>query len=532
MTPRERYLKLEQHLREENPVLIDIINNYRELDKVGYKIGLLTKEQSYATQISWWPLISVLGTFSAGKSTFINGYTGKNLQTTGNQAVDDKFTVLCYGSNDEVTTLPGLALDSDPRFPFFGISKEIEKVETGEGSRIDNYLQLKTTNADVLKGKILIDSPGFDADSQRDSTLRITNHIINMSDLVLVFFDARHPEPGAMRDTLEHLVATTIARKDADKILYILNQIDTAAKEDNPEEVISSWQRAISSQGLIGGNFYTIYNEESANDFTDPALEERFKRKKDIDLARIHSRIDKVSTERTYRIAHAMENIIDEIHEHKIPLIKKAISAWRKKVITTDIVVFAGLLIALFYGLNTFGYFDIPMSDWPLIKLANESIYFGIGITALFVIIVLIIHGYIRAKFARWDANRLEKTDPQLANALRHNTRFWRRMFPKEPRGWSNRNRRKLNNIVNASKKAIQALNDQFANPSGRTDDSKEAQTKSNDSIANDSKENLSKLDSLEKSYDETKPINDNKSNEELETIIDNEESKTVKSEK
>ena len=57
-----------------------------------------------------------------------------------------------------------------------------------------------------LRGKILIDSPGFDADAQRTSTLKITDHIIDLSDLVLVFFDARHPEPGAMSDTLAHLV--------------------------------------------------------------------------------------------------------------------------------------------------------------------------------------------------------------------------------------------------------------------------------------------------------------------------------------
>lgn len=470
MTPKERYLKLQQHLKEENPVLLDIINTYKELDKVGYKTGLLTKEQSYATQISWWPLISVLGTFSAGKSTFINSYTGKDIQKTGNQAIDDKFTVLCYGGNEEVTTLPGLALDSDPRFPFFGISKEIEKVETGEGRRIDNYLQLKTTNAEVLKGKILIDSPGFDADSQRDSTLRITNHIIEMSDLVLVFFDARHPEPGAMRDTLQHLVATTIGRKDSDKILYILNQIDTAAQEDNPEEIIGSWQRAISSQGLIGGNFYAIYNEASANDFNDEAKAERFKRKKDLDLESIRHRIDKVGIERAYRIAHTMENIVEEISINKIPLIKSAIRSWRRKVIAADIVVFAALFAVLLFGLKTFGAFDMPILEWQIVQLIQKSMVYAVSLSAVAVTIIFTIHWFLRAKLSKWDVARIEKNDPQLANALRHNTRFWRSMFPKEPRGWSKRNRRKLNQVVAASKKAIQKLNDQFANPSGKQD--------------------------------------------------------------
>jgi len=467
MTPKERYLKLEQHLTEENPVLLDIINNYRELDKIGYKTGLLKRDESYASQISWWPLVSVLGTFSAGKSTFINSYTDKEIQSTGNQAVDDKFTVICYGGNEEVSTLPGLALDSDPRFPFFGMSKEIEKVESGEGSKIDSYLQLKTTNSDVLKGKILIDSPGFDADSQRDSTLRITNHIIEMSDIVLVFFDARHPEPGAMRDTLQHLVATTVGRQDSDKVLYILNQIDTAAQEDNPEEVIGSWQRAISSQGLVGGNFYAIYNEDSANKIEDPALAERFKRKKDIDLERITSRINKVSVERTYRIANSMETIIEDIHIHKIPAIEKAIGSWRKKVMFTDLFVFALLFAGIFYALQTFGFLEMPIMDWPLVKLMQQSIIFGAGFSGAALLVLFGIHWFVRAKFAKWDANKLAKTDLQLANALRHNTRFWRGMHPKDPRGWTKRNRRKLSKIVAASKTAIQKLNDQFASPSG-----------------------------------------------------------------
>ena len=230
---KARIKSLRSHIKNENPLLVDVVDYFCELDKLAYKLGILNSKESYTTEISWWPLISVLGTFSAGKSTFINHYTKTNLQKTGNQAVDDKFTVICYSSDDKVRVLPGLALDGDPRFPFYQISEEIEKVAVGEGSRIDTYLQLKTCPSDLIKGKIFIDSPGFDADAQRTSTLRITDHIINLSDLVLVLFDARHPEPGAMRDTLEHLVAGTVRRNDANKVLFILNQIDTTAAEDN-----------------------------------------------------------------------------------------------------------------------------------------------------------------------------------------------------------------------------------------------------------------------------------------------------------
>ena len=89
----QRIRNLERHLEQENPVLLSTVQSFRELDKVAYAMGLLDPEQSYATRIPWWPLVSVLGTFSAGKSTFVNYFLGHKLQRTGNQAVDDHFTL-------------------------------------------------------------------------------------------------------------------------------------------------------------------------------------------------------------------------------------------------------------------------------------------------------------------------------------------------------------------------------------------------------------------------------------------------------
>jgi hypothetical protein len=127
MTPvqrmRDRLDSLQKHLKDENPILVDVVDRYKKLDAIAQKVGLLQPGESYTTRISWWPLISVLGTFSAGKSSFINSYLGLKLQDTGNQAVDDRFTVISYSSDSESRTLPGIALDSDPRFPFYQISE-------------------------------------------------------------------------------------------------------------------------------------------------------------------------------------------------------------------------------------------------------------------------------------------------------------------------------------------------------------------------------------------------------------------------
>ncbi len=463
MTPQERYAKLTEHLQDENPLLLDAIERYQQLDSIAWKMGLLARSDSFAAHISWWPLISLLGTFSAGKSSFINSYVGKKVQDTGNQAVDEKFTVICYGPNEEVTTLPGLALDADPRFPFYNISAKIDEVEAGEGKRVDSYLQLKTVKADRLKGKILIDSPGFDADSQRDAVLRITDHIIDMSDLVLIFFDARHPEPGAMRDTLEHLVGATIERNDANKFLYILNQIDTTAKEDNPEEVIGSWQRALSQKGLYGGNFFTIYNEEAAVPIDDEALAERFKRKKEEDLKRILARMEKVSNERAYRIVKMVEHLADEIEQDKLSKIRTALSQWRKRVVWSWVGLL-GLTGAAVVAAEIQFHFLVPLFSY---LAASPTLGIGTAI-ALFLAIVF-IHFKLRGFWARRLADQWQHKDEMVARAIRHNNRWWQPLFSDNPRGWGRRTRQVLAQLRADSKRLIQRLNDQFASPSGNT---------------------------------------------------------------
>jgi len=329
----QRLKNLESHLAQENPVLLSTVQSFRALDKVAQAMGLLAPDQSYATQIPWWPLIAVLGTFSAGKSTFINHFLGHKIQRSGNQAVDDRFTVVCYAREATPHALPGIALDSDPRFPLYNISKDIEQAAAGEGKRIDTYLQLKTCPSESLRGKILIDSPGFDADAQRTATLRITDHIIDLSDLVLVFFDARHPEPGAMRDTLKHLVADTIGRPDAGKFLYILNQLDTTAREDNPEDVVAAWQRALGEEGLTAGRFYTIYNPEAAIPIEDEAKRKRFEAKRDLDLGEIHGRMQEVEIERAYRIVGALDKTAKDISDKAAPFLTNALGRWRRRTL-------------------------------------------------------------------------------------------------------------------------------------------------------------------------------------------------------
>jgi len=461
----KRFNSLRAHLERENPILLEAVEGFKKLDQVGYDMGLLRSDESYAMQIAWWPLVSVLGVFSAGKSSFINSYLRKSLQKTGNQAVDDKFTVICYGQDSAGKVLPGLALDADMRFPFYRISEEIEQVSTGEGRRIDAYLQLKVIDSPVLKGKILIDSPGFDADDQRSATLRLTDHIMTISDLVMVFFDARHPEPGAMQDTLTHLVENTIGRPDSNKFMYVLNQIDTAAREDNTEEIVGAWQRALSQKGLTAGRFYTIYNKEIAPPIEDDALRARFEAKRDADFAEIESRIGQVEAERAYRIVGAMEKEAYRIRDETVPAITRLKQLWKKRVLRFDGIVLAlfGLLfigVAVAFGaIGALFTFVISLFANPVTML---------GSIALIAIVVLATHFFIRSRVAQYMLGKMNDTEEAVhKDAFAHNTRFYRSLFKSTPVGWNKRSKLAVRDTVEEASDFVQRLNDQIAAPSG-----------------------------------------------------------------
>lgn len=470
----KRLKSLQKHLADEhpdNPVLAKTVESFRKMDYVGRNMGLIAKDESYATCVTWWPMIALLGTFSAGKSTYINSYLGHSLQRTGNQAVDDKFTVICYSRHNKAKTLPGVALDADPRFPFFHISRSIEEISDSEQQQIDAYLQLKTCPSENVRGKILIDSPGFDADNQRASTLRLTQHIIDLSDLVLVFFDARHPEPKAMRDTLEYLVSANMNRADSNKFLYILNQMDVTAKEDNPEEVVAAWQRSLAEVGLIAGRFFRIYNPDSAVPFDNPQIQERYEKKRDEDIKDINERIQQIEVERSYRIVSKLELTAKEIKNHAVVKLKDMLKRWKSRVWLLDGLVFGtlaalvGVTLMLTDGWNWANTFVANVMSGETTALVSFALMLGV---------IGYLHFSIRSASARTILKKLadeigdnNDTYKQYARAFGKSTAVYRPLFLKNPVGWHEISAQVIDEVINEANDHIQALNDQFTNPSG-----------------------------------------------------------------
>jgi hypothetical protein len=479
MTPRkalqDRLGALEAQLRAENPNLLPVVDTYRAFDRLLHRTGLLQPEESLATRIPWWPMIAVLGTFSAGKSTFINSYLQTGLQSTGNQAVDDKFTVICYGADTRYEALPGTALNADPRFPFFRIADEVEKVAAGEGKRIDSYLQLKTVSSLQVRGKIIIDSPGFDADDQRRSVLRLSDHVIDLSDLVLVLFDARHPEPGAMHDTLQLLVAKTVRRADARKFLYILNQIDSTAKEDNAEAVFGAWQRAVAQAGLVSGRFYGVYDKQAAGEIQNPAVRARYEQKCAADMAEIHGRIAEVEVGRSYRIIGAVESVAKEVEGELIPAVQAALLRWRRAVLWGD-AAWATLIGAVLLGVGYLlgGETVRGLWDWLAVPPAEGSalplrpVMVVGGLVAIFLAGHFRLRGIFAARIARRLPERMGEADLNPRNAFLRSTGLFRSVLAPRPAGWGGSAKRRLFAVRESLAGHVQRLNDIYTDPAGR----------------------------------------------------------------
>ncbi len=452
---QNRLQRLKEHLQHENSDLVEAVDSYSELDRIAWRIGLLPRGISYANHISWWPLVSVLGTFSAGKSSFINSWLGVDVQRSGNQAVDDRFTVLSYGPDKKVKTLPGQALDSDPRFPFYQISKDIEEVSPGDGTKIDKFLQMKVVPSEILRGKLVIDSPGFDADEQRKSTLRLTKHIVRLSDLVLVFFDARHPESGAMQDTLKHLVEEHVNSMDSEKFIYILNQIDTSAADNNLEDIVAAWRSSLAQSGLSAGKFYVYYNDKIAVPVDNREVWGAYRKKRDADHEQIMEHLEGLNTVRTYRIVGNLKLLANHIEGDAIPLLNAALKKWRMAVRITDLVLLAFLaLVAVIIWWKT----GFALATWKLVSLILGSVgLFAAG------------HYMARRVFASHFGKGLGDSDVgDLGEAFVKSTRWFRSVWlRRNPVGWGKGVRRKLDRIRNHTEQMIERLNSKNSDPSG-----------------------------------------------------------------
>jgi hypothetical protein len=275
-----------------------------------------------------------------------------------------------------------------------------------------------------------------------------------------------------MRDTLEHLVAGTLKRADFNKFLYILNQVDNAAREDNPEEVFAAWQRALAQKGLTAGRFYQIYDPASAAPIEDEHLRRRFETKREHDMNEILGRIRQLEVERSYRVTGQLEQTAEAIRELVVPRLVAARRAWKRRVLWLDALVLGGLVAlgVVLAALN--GVFSDVGAVVDLFQTNPIAAWLAV---AAVIVAAWLAHRFLRGVAARSVQRQIERDDslgahaPRIARAFKRNARSWWPFVAARPVGWTRGTRKRLDRVLSSAHAALQDLNDRYADPSGRS---------------------------------------------------------------
>ena len=442
-TTSKYLINLEKHFANDNPVLLRSAKVFHDLDQIEYDLGLIEMDETTACKNSWWPIVSLIGGNSTAKSRFINSYLGAQQTLSGIQSSSHKFTVLLQNSQSNSATLPGSALDVDPRYPFYQISKRIEQLQKGEGSRINSYLELKTINSERLKGRLFIDSPNISAVPTSPINSMLIKHIIEHSDLVLVFTDVFESPSPMLNELIEHI----IIHQDSNKFVYLIDEPLAMLNPAKTNEIISSWQRKLSAMGLNTGQFIIIANQQNS---INPLNK--------VDFSEIDQRMNNVAYDRTYRVLDSLEKSISDIENVVMPEVKKGIVLWKERVNISSLIVLCFIAtLAVFAEINV-----------GILEFLIDPIIGPIVLVILLAIMVP-IHLLISKLVAKLIIKKLNERQKELhvmenlASLFEQNLTFVRMLLPlTEPVAWNKKMKTRLMQLTEKTKDLVQSLNDNF----------------------------------------------------------------------
>ena len=276
-----------------------------------------------------------------------------------------------------------------------------------------------------------------------------------------------------MPHTLEHLVRQTIHHRDISKFVFVLNQMDNTAREDNPEEVFAAWQRALSHCGLTAGSCFAIYNPELAVAIEDDKVRSRLERRREEGFKLITNRMEQVAVERAYRIVGMLRESAVSLEQEIVPIVTRYTEKWRRMTLFMDGMVF-GLFLVLLTALFFWpGFLDGKALPGFLDKIRDQRASLQIGLALVLLGGVGYVHYLLRRRAANWVSRQMlsQVNDPILrdnyAQAFRRNSRWYRSLFHRRPAGWGRRAQRALNKVFENVDAYIRTLNDAYTNPSG-----------------------------------------------------------------
>nr|CCC94497.1 putative sarcoplasmic reticulum glycoprotein [Trypanosoma congolense IL3000] len=199
-----------------------------------YLNAVMPLEKTYAFEVlnSRWfeetlcthrPIVTFLGPWSAGKSTFINYLLQNNYLFTGPQPTTAEFTVVTYG--EDVCTIDGHVLANSKDYPFRAVSNFGEEF-------LSSFVGMQVPH-ELLKRITLIDTPGVlenstDSRERRYDYSRVCRWFVERSDLVFLIFDPAKLDVGV---ELRSLITHTIKGMEG-KVRIILNKADSVPKKE------------------------------------------------------------------------------------------------------------------------------------------------------------------------------------------------------------------------------------------------------------------------------------------------------------
>ncbi len=452
---------LESFLSGQNPALIEAVKIFKELDQIEYELGLLDPEDTTASKVSWWPVITVMGSDGFGKAKFVNRYLKTNLLQPS-LSVSDKITVYQYSASQDNVTLPGTALDGDPRFPFYQVSKKLEAVAK-EGHRVNTYLELKTCTSERLKGKILIDMPGL-FEAKNKVTQFLYSHVMDVSDLVLVFLDANDTDHNKLDFALNEMRQ----QKEPEKVIFIVYQRDDPDTLPFVQRNTEQLKNKLVEKGMKLTQF-KVLEESKATASTAPGgnvLSQIAGHKASAssggsypELDEIEMRIENVTIHRAYQIVDCLEKSIRANEDEIVPEVKEAINLWKER---------SHFTLALIGGLaaSVMVFLEVHLG---LMSALLDPI---IGPIALIIVILILIPIYLliskgHAKVVQNSLQERRRIEGRLENPaglFEKNLTKARMYLPvKNPAGWNDEIRKRLQALLERTKSLFQYLNDGFS---------------------------------------------------------------------
>lgn len=464
---KSKYLQsLETYLAGQNPALLQAVKIFQDLDQIEYDLGLIDTEDSTASKISWWPVITIIGSSTSGKAAFFNQY----LKTDQALAVgQNKLTVFQHSQNDQAITLPGTALDGDPRFPFYRISDKIERIRKGEGGRINNYLELKSSSNSRLQDKILLNTPDL-TEVNDEIPLFLTRYVLDISDLLLIFIEADPVKLDATLFNLQQLFSGDDQR-NPNKIIYIVNQEPGAIDNTLAERTMTLLKEKLADTGVSAEQFIFLTNEKApvaaaptSNSILDQIAGKQNSAPQSVgnnqNLLLIEERMANVNVHRAYEILNSLEKSIREVEEMIVPEIRNGIELWKERVHFTDALImgfFASLLV--FAEINT-GIILASLVDPLVLSIA-------LGAIILFMLPVHIMSSKAHGKLIINNLNLRSKELGLIENlsaVFEKHLNFWMMLLPKKaPVGWNKATKANLESLLQRTKDLVQSLNDGFS---------------------------------------------------------------------